>query len=53
MKKHAKSFGLNSAGYVFTLRYGNTIDAATDGLRATEDTLVMGSSTYELVETTR
>ena len=45
-------FGLNSGGYVFTLRYGNTIDAATDGLRATEDTLVRGLSTDELVENT-
>ena len=46
------AFGLNSAGDVFTLRYGNAIDKATDGLRATEDTLIRGSTTSELVENT-
>ena len=47
------AFGLNSAGDVFTLRYGNAIDKATDGLRATEDTLIRGSTTNELVSNTR
>ena len=47
------AFGLNSAGDVFTLRYGNAIDKATDGLRATEDTLIRGSTSAELVANTR
>ena len=47
------AFGLNSAGDVFTLRYGNAIDKATDGLRATEDTLIRGSTSSELVANTR
>jgi hypothetical protein len=36
------AFCLNSAGDFFTLRYGNAIDKATDGLRATKDTLIRG-----------
>ena len=47
------AFGLNSAGDVFTLRYGNAIDKATDGLRATEDTLIRGSTSNELIANTR
>ena len=47
------AFGLNSAGDVFTLRYGNAIDKATDGRRATEDTLIRGSTSAELVDNTR
>jgi hypothetical protein len=34
------AYGLNSAGDVFLLNYGNTIDKATDGLLATKDTLI-------------
>ena len=47
------AFGLNSANDVFTLKYGNAIDKATEGLRATEDTLVRGSTSGELIENTR
>ena len=47
------AFGMNSAQDVFTLRYGNAVDKATDGLRATEDTLLRGSTTQELIENTR
>ena len=47
------AFGLNSASDVFTLKYGNAVDKATDGLRATEDTLIRGSTSAELVENTR
>jgi hypothetical protein len=47
------AFSLNSAGDVFTLRYRNAIDKATDGLRATEDTLIRGSTMSELVKNTR
>jgi predicted aspartyl protease len=46
-------FGMNSANDVFTLRYGNAVDEATDGLRATEDTLIRGSTTQDLVNNTR
>ena len=47
------AFGINSANDVFTLRYGNAIDKATDGLRATEDTLLRGSTSQELIDNTR
>ena len=47
------AFGLSSAGDVFTLRYGNAIDEATDGMRATEDTLIRGSTAAELLANTR
>ena len=47
------AFGLSSAGDVFTLHYGNAIDEATDGMRATEDTLIRGSTTAELLANTR
>ena len=47
------AMGLTSAGDVFTLRYGNAIDVATDGLRATEDTLIRGATTEELLINTR
>ena len=47
------AMGMNSAQDVFTLRYGNAIDKATDGLRATEDTLLRGSTTQELIDNTR
>ena len=46
-------FGLSSAGDVFTLKYGNAVDIATDGRRATEDTLIRGTTTAELLENTR
>jgi hypothetical protein len=45
--------GLSSAGDVFTLSYGNAVDEAVDGRRATEDTLLRGASTQELVENTK
>jgi hypothetical protein len=45
--------GLNSTRDVFTLRYGNTIHKITNCLHATEDTLIWGSTTSELVENTR
>ena len=45
--------GLSSAGDVFTLVYGNATDEATNGLRATEDTLIRGATTQELLENTR
>ena len=47
------AFGLNSAGDVFTLNYGNAIDEATGGLRATEDTLIRGETLAELIQNTR
>ena len=46
-------FGMSSAGDVFTLHYGKAIDEATDGLRATEDTLLRASTTAELLQKTR
>ena len=46
-------FGMSSAGDVFTLKYGNAVDAATDGRRATEDTLIRGNTTLELLQNTR
>ena len=46
-------FGLSSAGDVFTLQYGTATDAATDGKRATEDTLLRGHTTEELLAATR
>jgi len=45
-------FGLSSAGDVFTLAYGNAIDASVDGCRATEDTLLRGDTEEELLENT-
>jgi hypothetical protein len=47
------AFGLNSAGDVFTLRYRIAIDKATDGLLATKDTLLRGSTASELIKDTR
>ena len=47
------AMGLTSAGDVFTLQYGNATDESTDGLRATEDTLIRGSTTSELIQNTR
>ena len=44
--------GLSSAGDVFTLKYGNAVDQAVDGRRATEDTLLRGATTQELYENT-
>lgn len=44
--------GLSSAGDVFTLSYGNAVDEAVDGRRATEDTLLRGATTQELVDNT-
>ena len=46
-------FGMSSAGDVFTLKYGNAVDTATEGRRATEDTLIRGSTTSELLANTR
>ena len=46
-------FGLSSASDVFTLQYGAATDAATGGKRATEDTLLRGFTTEELVSNTR
>ena len=46
-------FGISSAGDVFTLQYGNATDAATEGKRATEDTLIRGHTTAELLANTR
>ena len=46
-------FGMSSAGDVFTLKYGNAVDAATDGRRATEDTLIRGNTSSELLANTR
>jgi hypothetical protein len=45
-------FGLSSAGDVFTLKYGNAVDEAVDGRRATEDTLLRGATLQDLVENT-
>jgi len=45
-------FGLSSAGDVFTLKYGNAVDDAVDGRRATEDTLLRGATLQDLVENT-
>jgi hypothetical protein len=45
-------FGLSSAGDVFTLKYGNAVDEAVDGRRATEDTLLRGATLQELCENT-
>ena len=45
-------FGLSSAGDVFTLKYGNAVDNAIDGRRATEDTLLRGATLQDLVENT-
>ena len=42
-------FGMSSAGDVFTLHYGKAIDSETDGLRATEDTLLRASTLPELL----
>jgi hypothetical protein len=47
------AFGLNNAGNMFSQRFGNAIDKATDGLRATKDTLIRGSTTTELVDNTQ
>ena len=38
---------------MFTLKYGNAIDDATDGKRVTEDTLICGSNIAELLAYTR
>ena len=46
-------FGMSSAGDVFTLHYGKAIDSETDGLRATEDTLLRASTLPELLQKTR
>jgi hypothetical protein len=37
---------------VFTLKYGNAVDEAVDGRRATEDTLLRGATLQDLVENT-
>jgi hypothetical protein len=44
---------LSSMSDVFTLKYGNAIDDATDGKRVTEDTLICGSNIAELLAYTR
>ncbi|MGV0982894.1 MAG: reverse transcriptase family protein, partial [Polynucleobacter sp.] len=44
--------GYAPAGDVFTLRYGNAVDIAVDGRRATEDTLLRGQTFKELIENT-
>jgi hypothetical protein len=47
------ALGLSRPTDKFTLKYGNAIDDATDGKRVTEDTLICGSSTTELLANTR
>ena len=46
-------FGLNSAGDEFTLRYGRAVDDSVQGRRITEDTVLLGQTTHELLENAR
>ncbi len=46
-------FGMSSASDVFTLNYGNATDDATEGKRVTEDTLIRGNTSTELLANTR
>ena len=44
--------GESDAQDVFTLRYGSAVDAATEGRRSTEDTLLLGDTLQELLGNT-
>jgi hypothetical protein len=46
-------FGLNSAGEEFMLWYGRAVDDSVQGRRITEDTVLLGQTTHELLENTR
>ena len=47
------AMGMISAGDVFTLKYGNVVDPVTENRRATEDTLLIASTTHELLVKTK